>query len=128
LFGEIIHLAVAAKKTLCLVYKLGDDYYRCEHKPLYNGNLGQQKGNIYLHGIGKYTIDGYKLSVQTMLASISSKHGAQKIAEAMRTSRTTGLHIENVRIREGGDGQITASFSENNFSNCESSFYVCVCV
>ncbi len=89
---------------------LGDNYYRCEHRPSVN-----QKGNLRLHGIGSYEYDEYdksgeviKLSVRKELARISDAIGSQKIAEAIRTSRTTGQEIKTVRIDKDGDAQITA--------------------
>ncbi len=100
LFREIIHLVIAANKNLFVDYFLGDKHFRCEHIP-----SGKQKGNFHLQGVGSYVP-----KVQKELARISNAIGSnpsQKIAEAMRTSRTTGQPIENVRCEKEGDGQIT---------------------
>jgi hypothetical protein len=105
LFREIIHLVVAADKYLFVDYLLGDKHFRCEHR-----FTKLQKGNFYLFDIGRYTEDGKYPPVRKELARISDAIGSnpsQKIAEAMRTSRTNGQPIENVRCEKDGDGQIT---------------------
>jgi hypothetical protein len=92
-------------------YWLGDSYNRCEHRPSVN-----QKGNLRLHGIGSYENDYIDFksgkiiepSVRNELARISNAIGSQKIAQAIRTSRTTGQDIKRVRIDKDGDAQITA--------------------
>ncbi len=85
---------------------------------MYEGKLRSQKGNVYLPGIGRYTKVGFEPSVQNILAIISNTIGSdpsQKIAEAIRISRTTGHHIVNVRISEDGDGPITDGGIFNNY-------------
>jgi hypothetical protein len=128
LFKGIIQIIGDANKNTFVNYMLGGKKYLCHHKPDYKyfGNRGKQKGNLFLRNIGPYEKDPDKpdsLSpVPEEMEKISRKSSSKKIAQAIRTSRTTGKLIDKdlfvVRNDElqdetgNKDGEVTYSVSD----------------
>ena len=104
LFGEIIHLVVAANKNITVDYVLAERKYPCEHRPLFNGYPCKQKGNLLFLDIGTHEEAQREIEIISNGIGID---GSMKIAQAIGTSRTTGKAIDRDAFKTMNNDQET---------------------